>query len=359
MTAIHQFLPTFEPGAIGNHAVQVQKALQEQGFESEIFAEYVRGAFEGTAHIHTDYGSRIAANSNDVLMYHMAIGSNVSDFLMQRPERLVVDHHNITPVEFYQPWEPGVTYGMAWGRAQLRDLAQRSTHSIADSEYNRRELEDLKYTDTTVVPILLDFAAFEHAVDESKLAELSAAKSDGGADLIFVGWVAPHKCQHDIIRAFSLYKRLYDPKARLHLVGRNGSEHYVEACRKLIVELGLQDSAFLTGGVSDGELGAYYRIADALVSMSEHEGVGIPLLESMYHRVPVLAYAAAAVPETVADAGILLPRKTPALVAAAMNRIVNDVELRHAVIERGIGRLDLFTLEENRQRLIESLGPLL
>jgi glycosyltransferase involved in cell wall biosynthesis len=270
----------------------------------------------------------------------------------------VVDYHNITPIEYWQPWEPSVTWGMIWGRRQLQELAGQSVAAIAHSAYSRREVEALDYRNPSVVPLLVDFSSFEHSVDDTLLQRLRTEKQEGGADLLFVGWVSPHKCQHDIIRAFSLYRSLYDPQARLHLVGRSGSETYAEACRKLIAELGLSDSVFMHGGVSDAELGAYFRIADALVSMSEHEGVGIPLLEAMYHRVPVVAFAAAAVPETVGDAGILLPRKLPALVAAAIHRVVSDVPLRNELVRRGLARLELFTLQKNRELLLEVLLPL-
>ncbi len=355
MKAVHQFLPTFEPGAIGNHAVQVQRTLRENGYESEIFAEYTRGSFVGTSHVHGDYASKVAANDDDVLIYHMAIGSNVADFVRDRPQRLIVDHHNITPVEYYQPWEPGVTYGMAWGRNQLRELASRTTVGIADSEYNRRELEDLRYARSAVVPILLDFHAFDHAVDKIALESRMSQKQDGGSDWLFVGWIAPHKCQHDIILAFSLYKKLFDPNARLHLVGRISAQAYYDACEKLIAELGLQDSVFLHGSVSDGELGAIYKAADVLVSMSEHEGVGIPILEAMHHRLPVVAFAAAAVPETVGDAGVLLTRKKPAVVAAGVHRVLSDQGLADALVARGVERLQEFSLERNQQKLLAAL----
>ncbi len=358
MTAIHQFVPTFEPSAVGNHMVQVQKALRDNGFQSEIFAEFSRGSFEGQGHLHTDYGTHYKANDDDILIYHMAIGSHVADFLLNRPERLALYHHNMTPVELYEPWEPGVTYGMVWGRTQLRALAGKAALGFAPSEFNRRELVALDYAETAVAPLLVDFDTFDHGVDQAALQRLLDAKVDGGHDWLFVGWIAPHKCQHDIIRAFAMYRQVYDPNARLHLVGRVSAQTYLDACQHLITELGLGESVFLHGSVTDGELGAHYKSADILVSMSEHEGVGIPLLEAMHHRLPVAAYAAAAVPETVAGAGLLVVDKRPAKVAAAVNRVLSDEPLRTSLIQRGQDRLDLFALPKSRQRLMEALAIL-
>jgi L-malate glycosyltransferase len=350
---VHQFLPTFEPGAIGQDALMVQAALREAGYESEIFAEYIRPPFEGRAHVHTDYGRRIAAGNDDALMYHMALGSNVADWLKDRKETLILRHHNITPVEYYSPWPDANTYGMAWGRHQLRELAGRVSIGCGVSEFNRRELEALHYKRTEVTPLLLDFRQFDHEVDEQVDERLHNEAS--GINWIFVGWIAPHKCQHDIIRAFALYRRLYDQNARLYLIGRVGLESYWIACQKLIAKLGLTDAVVAPGRVTDGELGAYYRNADVFVSLSEHEGVGIPLLEGMHHQLPIVAYAAAAIPETVGDAGVLLPRKRPAHVAAAVHRVTADLVLRKQLTERASRRLALFDHDNAKHKLLATL----
>lgn len=359
MPAIHQFVATFEQGAIGSYALELQKAFCEQGYESEIFAEFCRAPYDEIGHIHTDYGSKVLARQSDLLIYHMAIGSNVADWLMDQNQRLVVLHHNITPVEYYQPWNPGVTYGMAWGRDQLRRLAKHAVLGIGVSEYNRRELEDLHYAKTAEVPIVVDIESLRRSLDQSALDLLKAGRTEGSADWLFVGWIAPHKCQHDIINAFALYRAVYDPHARLHLVGRVGEESYAAAVERLIAELNLQDAVQLHGRVSDGELGAHYANADVLVSMSEHEGVGIPLVEAMYNSVPVVAFAAAAVPETVGRGGILLPRKSPALVAAAANRVVMDATLRKAMVDHGLMQAQRFAGDSARAQLFEVLDPLL
>ena len=76
------------------------------------------------------------------------------------------------------------------------------------------------------------------------------------------------------------------------------------------------------------ELIAYYAASDAFVCLSNHEGFCVPLLEAMYHRLPIVAYTNTAVPETVQGAGLVLPNKEPVRVAAAIDRVVGDPELR-------------------------------
>ncbi|MGI8683738.1 MAG: glycosyltransferase family 4 protein [Acidimicrobiales bacterium] len=360
MRALHQFVPTFEPGAVGGHMLELQRLARETlGVEAELFAEFVHPAREGQARKHTDYGRRVPARPGDVLVYHVAIGSVVADFVRQRPEQLVIDHHNITPPELYERWEPDAAYGCSWGRSQLPELASRTSLGVADSTYNEHELRRAGYAATATAPILLDPAVFDSGdagVDAAALARLQAGKA--GADWLFVGRVSPNKCQHDVIKAFAAYHRMYDPGARLHLVGGSSSTAYRSALEGYIEVLGLKDAVRLTGAVSSGELLAHYRVADAFVCLSEHEGFCIPLLEAMNNRVPIVAFASSAVPGTLGDAGVLLASKRPATVAAAVHRVLSDDGLRTALVAAGTARLETFTLPRTRARWLEVLRGL-
>jgi len=347
--ALHQFVPTFEPGAVGNHILEVQRLAREVlGLESLVFAEHVAPAFAGRATRHTDYARRVPAGADDALIYHMAIGSVVADFVRDRPERLVVDHHNITPPEMYERWEPAAAYGCAWGRAQLPELAARAVLGVADSGWNEAELRAAGYAATVTAPILLDLPS-------------PPVFNDGGVtgDWLFVGRVSPNKCQHDVIKAFAAYRRGYDPAARLRLVGASSSATYQDALEGFVAALGLGDAVELCGAVSLERLARHYRNAGVFVCLSEHEGFGIPLLEAMAHGLPVVAYGSTAVPETVADAGIVLASKRPAVVAAAAHRVLADVDLRTALAAAAAERLAAFSLERSRARWTDVLAGVL
>ena len=360
MRALHQFVPTFEPGAVGAHMLELQRLAREVlDVEAELFAEFIHPSLETRASRHTDYGRRVSARRGDVLVYHMAIGSGVADFVRERTERLVVDHHNITPPELYERWEPDAAYGCAWGRAQLPQLASRAVLGVADSPFNEEELRQAGYAATATAPILLDPTAFlsrasgadPHALD-------SMATSKAGADWLFVGRVSPNKCQHDVVKAFAAYRLMYDRGARLHLVGGSSSPTYWSALEAFVTALGLTGAVHLTGSVSPERLLAHYRTADVLVCLSEHEGFCIPLLEAMASRVPIVAFASSAVPGTLGDAGVLLSSKAAATVAAAVHRVLTDPPLRAALVAAGDARLEEFSLERTRARWVEVLGRL-
>jgi glycosyltransferase involved in cell wall biosynthesis len=354
--SVHQFVATFEPGAIGNEIVEAQKVLRAAGYDSEVFTEFGHENYAGHWKHYTEY-AKVAAD-DDLLVYHMAIGSNVADWLLDRPERIVLRHHNITPVEFYAPWPDANTYGMAWGRDQLRRFAPRSVLGLAASEYNRQELESLRFRKTAVAPVFFDFAGFHQSA--VKQPDRAAQPQDGqGTSWLFVGWLAPHKCQHDIITAFSLYKRMFDPQATLHIVGRTALESYEKACRALAEELLTEGDVVFHGRVTDEQLGALYETADVFVCMSEHEGVGLPLLESMHTGLPIVAFGAAAIPETVGDGGIVLPNKKPATVAAAAHRLITDSALRSTLTQNARVHLQNFSFEAARTAWLREIAAVI
>ena len=187
------------------------------------------------------------------------------------------------------------------------------------------------------------------AASPQRLRELEAAKASGGSDWLFVGQMLPHKAHHDVVKAFAVFLELFDPDARLHLVGRPSCGAYALAVRRLCEELGIAGSVDLAGSVRPDELNAFYLAADVFVSCSDHEGFGAPLLEAMHHGVPVVAYSSGAVPETVGRAGITLPSKEPLLVAVAARHVLADEALREVLVDRGRRRAQAFTLDGARR----------
>ena len=351
MTAIHQFVPTLAPrDAVGAHYLAIQATLRTAGYRSDVYAYEAKDEYKRKAAPFTSYtGGR--PGEATWLLYHSSVGSPVADFVARREEPVIVDYHNITPAEHFARWEPALAGTLAKGRRQLGALEPRASLGIADSAFNAGELQQLGYARTAVVPILLDVAVFDAHEPDPTVRRLDATT------WLFVGRLAPNKAQHDIVKAFAAYRRLYDPTARLRLVGGSSSHQYEKALRSFVAGLGLQDAVEITGPVSAGALVAHYERADVLVVCSEHEGFLVPLLEAMHHRLPVVAYAAAAVPETLGDAGLLLNVKDPCTVATAVQRVVSDDSVRNRLVEAGTRRLRDFDIDRSRRRLLDAIEP--
>jgi L-malate glycosyltransferase len=372
LTNLHQFLPTWEPGAVGAHALGVRQALLDIGVRSEVFADDRRGGLPVEAHDFRAYGSSVEAFADDVLMYHVAIGSEVAEFVAARPQRLIVDYHNLTPPAYFDAWDTHIGENLELGRDQLAGLVPVTSLALADSAFNAGELVGLGFGRVCVVPILLDVGGMG---DDSAatggsgawsrpgvLGDGSGGRSRGdglGARWLFVGRVAPNKAQHDVVKAFAWYRRVFDAEASLTLVGGVSAGSYWSALERFVDGLGLSGVVRLAGSVSDVELEGLYRSADVFVCLSEHEGFCVPLLEAMAHGVPVVALGAAAVPETLGDAGLVLGSKRPGLVAEAVGRVMRDAGLRARLVGAGRRRLEHFSLARTRRTLLDALQPIL
>ena len=140
----------------------------------------------------------------------------------------------------------------------------------------------------------------------SRRPALERHLDDDFVNFLFVGRIAPNKKIEDHIRLAEHYKRYVDAYYRFIFVGRTDAvPRYYSTIRALIAQYQLLNERFIfTGPVPDEDLAVYYRKAAVYVSLSEHEGFCVPLVEAMAAGVPVLAYAAAAVPETLGGAGV-------------------------------------------------------
>lgn len=327
--AIHQVLAALAYGdAIGNEALAIRKHLRARGFESEIFAEKVDPKMAGLAHPLSEYER--AAVSETLGLFHFSIGSAASSLVFHREDPLICVYHNITPPEFFFPFHPHLARLCHHGRRELRAFAARSVLGLGDSEFNRKELEAAGFKRTGVLPIVLNWERYAEAPSAVMMERLSGFP---GPTVLFVGRIVPNKKVEDVIASFAAFQRHHAPESRLLLVGDSvGHERYLRRLLELVHSLRVRNVIF-TGQVTQGDLIAAYRSSQVFLCLSEHEGFCVPLLEAMHFGLPVLAYNAAAVSETLAGAGVLLDDKDPRIVAEVLDLVLEDASVRGRVLE--------------------------
>ena len=281
------------------------------------------------------------------------MGNEVFDQLVKLPARKILIYHNVTPAEFFSGINPHAALHAQLGRKQLATLAAPIDLGVGVSDYNRRELEAAGFTRTAVVPLLIDWTAYDGAPDPAVLAQWASARTK----ILFVGRISPHKRQDDLIRLIAYERACVDPEAQLILVGSYRDQpQYHGRLRALAEELGIAQAVTFAGSVSLAALVAYYRTATAFVSLSEHEGFGVPLLEAMHFGLPVIAYDAAAVGETLGGAGVLLPDRDLARAAEAVGLVLERRVLRERLVAFGRQRLEAFQPDRVAQQTREVLG---
>jgi glycosyltransferase involved in cell wall biosynthesis len=358
-TEAHQFLPSLGwRDAVGTHTLEMRRALAEAGIKGGVFAEEMHGEFFRTAAPPDAYpGLRSARAGGNVLVYQASTGSRgVVEMLAGRPEPKVVYYHNVTPARFFEPYVPGAALNLRWGREELRMLAPHVKVAMANSEYSAGELHELGVEDVRVVPPYLQ-PTIDAAPNPDHAGWLRRTKR--GIDVLAVGRVVPHKGHLHLLRAFAALRAAVDPGARLFIVGAWGPEDYMRAIFRLRERLGAESVVF-TGSVSEASLAAHYQEADVFLSLSEHEGFGLPLIEAMRKGRPVVAYAGGAVGETLDGAGVLLDTLDPPTAAEVVGRVAADEDLRASIVagqRRRVAELDRLPRDSEVVRAVrDALG---
>ncbi len=326
---VNQWMPAAHHGdAIGENARLLRDLLRARGHEAEIYALAIDDGLEGDVRPWNHAGAR----AGDLTVLHFAVPSPMTAALRTQPGLRVLQYHNVTPARFFAPFDAGLADMAARGRQELATLADRVDLALGVSEYNRRELEELGFAETAVLPLAVDR---DRLRDAGPVPSLERTLGDGLANILFVGRIAPNKKIEDHVRLAEHYKRYVDAYYRFIFVGRESAvPRYYAAVRALVAEYQmLPDRFWFTGAVPDVELAAYYRHAHAYVSLSEHEGFCAPLVEAMAMDVPILAYAAAAVPETLGGAGVSFAPKDLEQAAELLGALVYDGPLRKRVID--------------------------
>jgi len=337
---IHQFATSLTYGdAISDEMLEIQKALKKKGYRSEIFTRFYEPCMAKYAKNFREY-TKFSSPSN-VVIFHFSIGSPVSKMFFRIPDKRIMIYHNITPYEFFLDTHRILSRECYKGRLEIRLFVDKVDLALGDSEFNRKELESLGYANTGVLPLLIDYSKFNGKPDPV----VRQIYDNGKFTILFVGRVIPNKKFEDVIKIFHFYKKYFNPDSQLLLVGDfRGMERYLAALEKLVEELELSDVHF-PGRVDFAELLACFQLADVYLSMSEHEGFGVPLIESYYLGLPVVAYAAGAIEETMNGGGILVHEKDFAKTAALLDKLHKDEVFREKIVLSQKKALEKFSRE--------------
>ena len=336
---VNQWVPAAHRGdAIGDSARRVRGLLRGLGHQSELYAMTMDDDLRGDVLPWTDSSAR----RGDLTIFHFALVSPMTAQFARLPRGRVLQYHNVTPAYFFAPYDAEIFRLAALSRDDLRTLVGHTDIALGDSEYNRQELEEMGFTNTGVFPIAIDT---ERITNAPRVPSLEFLLTDGPLlNFLFVGRIAPNKKIEDHIRMAEHYKRYVDTAYRFIFVGKTDAiPRYYDMIRKLMNDYEMLEDRFIfTGPVPDADLATYYRTAHVYLSLSEHEGFCVPLLEAMAADVPVLAYSSTAVPDTLGGAGVQFAPKDLEYAAELLGELAYNDTLRAEVIAGQRARLNDF-----------------
>ncbi len=349
---IDQFVHTLQYGdAISGEALTIMRLLREMGYKSDIYSVHTHEKLKG---IPLDISTFKEDSSGHAVLLHYSITSPFNELYasLKHAFRVLV-YHNLTPVEWYSPYNSRVTADLIKGREELPLLLKETDLVLADSSFNAKEVKEMGAGEVQVLPLTLDPERWNKPANPGILAAL---RDHGGRNILHVGRFAPNKCIEDIIKGFYFYHHKFDKDSKLWLVGSDtDTEIYSFELRKLTQTLRLKGLVEFVGSVSDDELRAFFEGSDIYVCMSEHEGFCVPLIEALYFKLPVIAYNATAIPETIGDGGILMNKKDPLYLGILMHQLLNDSKQKSNLIEYGLRHIEKYHLDAFKTSLREKL----
>lgn len=335
--------------AVSNDVMGEAEALKRNGYSVKVSSDLTRIR-------------KFLKNAADILIYHHSRGWYPGVQLVRELScRRVIRYHNVTPAKFFEGFSRTDQDLCERGRNELTELAAAQCDLyLSASAFSMQELIEsgANRSKSFVVPPF-------HGID--RLSRINADKtilekySGDTVNILTVGRVVPHKNIHHLIEVFAHYHFDYNRDSRLVIVGKGGEgfNTYSKLLHNVVQKLELTNAVVFTGGVSDEELKAYYLVADAFVTVSEHEGFCVPLVEAMSMKLPITAYASTAIPETLGNAGIVWTERNTTLMAESIDRIVKDNTVRIALGERGYRRYEsMFTNEKVERIFLQAMSKL-
>jgi glycosyltransferase involved in cell wall biosynthesis len=354
VSGIHQFVPMLHRAdAVGRHTLRLRDVMVGRGIPSHIYVEMDDPETAAETRPFAHYAQE--AQAGDVLLYQFATASALGPWLGARPEVLVVNYHNVTPPEYYAPWDNGLARHQLLAQTQLRELAPRAALGLAVSSFNEAELRQAGFRRTAVVPPAA-IVPTESAAGAG--AGVGATAAASGARWVSVGRLAPNKGIELAVMALLVARERDDPAATLQVVGRPVVPSYTAALHRFVDDMGLHDAVLFSGGLGDAALAAAVAESDVFVLTSRHEGFGVPVLEAMTLGVPVVANAAGALPEVVGDAGLLVDALNPYAVAEAVARLRREAGLREILAAAASRRVDALDLPSAGDRAVDLVSAL-
>jgi len=350
---IHQFLTSYSYGdAIGNEAMEIRDFLRGEGYVSEIFALFYHPRYAGQIVNYLEYDR--FSSPGHIAIFHFSIGSPVTKKFLRIPDKKVIIYHNITPHTFFLDFHRILAKDCFKGRIELKSFVGKVDLALGDSVYNEQELKETGFKKTGVLPLVMDFDKFSAPI----LPVFKELFQDGKTNILYVGRIIPNKKVEDVIRVFYLYQKYFNPHSRLLICGEyRGFERYFAALQDLTATLKIKNLHF-TGHIPNEELVSYFKLADLYLHMSEHEGFCAPIPESYYLGIPVIAFNAGAVAETMNNGGILVNHKDFISIAALIDRVLTDPGLKTRLLATQKKALQKYLKEKTGQILLDFLHKL-
>ncbi|MBL0953832.1 MAG: glycosyltransferase [Leptospira sp.] len=296
---------------VGNDAIGLSEVFQNLGYKTHFITRLPRKGKPLISEFHLVDSFNHPTHSEDIHILHYG-GSGYPYTLFQTlPGTKILRFHNVTPSRFY---EHTTTEDIFHAMEKFESLSYLELASLSifcdsvwcDSQFNFETLSSYNFRNPFIVPICKQYQTFQN----------SAIHSKNKFSIAFVGRYSPQKKWEDLISFTSEWLTEF-PEAECYCIGSiiGAFDGYFDRLKETVRKHQLEDKVHFIMGKSDSEVLSILNQTSVFVSMSEHEGFCLPILEAFGSGIPVFAYAAGAVPGTMRNGGkLFFEKNVPSLV---------------------------------------------
>lgn len=352
-----QIVASLQQGdAVGNETFALHELFRKQSIANEIvYLNHKGKVFEKKYSMTGKHIANFKIMASDLLIIHESMGNPKLKSLRKLPNKKINRYHNITPGKYFQRYNVNLARdGLEYGRREIMNASGHYDLAIADSKFNAAELKSGGYKKIEIIPVFIPFQRF------SKVKELHHTSHDKKRKrILFVGRLVPNKKIEDLINLFYLYNKKINKNSELIIIGQAHIELYFTELTTLIQSLKLESKVLFKKFVSDSELAKLFSESDIFITMSEHEGFCVPVVEAMYMGLPVMARADTATGETLGNSGIRIHSLQYDVLAETIHEVLSNKNFHNTLIEDQYKQLNSFSHEKIEQMWLDSLAKFL
>lgn len=325
---IYQHIVEFNSNdGIGNDILGIKNLADFEGINNKIITNKNKTNLSEIDVLHSKDLKKLKFKSSDYHIFHYgSTGYPIREF-RNLPGKKILRFHNLTPYHYNYQFcsaDDFKTLKISYQKSimEIQSLSFDIDEYWFDSTFNQETFVDLLNRNINnkkriVVPIFRNYKLHHKDISQEKII-----------NILFTGRIVPHKKIEDIlIILFNLLK--LNSNYRLILVGKQSDlfKNYKNFLDSIIKELNLNEFIEWHCDISENTLYEIRKKSFYYLTMSEHEGFCIPILESFAAGIPVIAYNAGSVPETMRNAGIILNQKNHFYIANLLDSITMKMEL--------------------------------
>lgn len=225
---------------------------------------------------------------------------------------------------------------------KFRKACKKADCIIAISECTKRDIAEYYHIPKEKIRIVYQGCdeVFRSTVSNAMKREVTSRYNLPEQYILYVGSIEERK------NLMLLAKALDRIDKRMNVIALGKRTPYADKVEAYLKEQGLEERMRLISGVPFSHLAAFYQMASVFVYPSRFEGFGIPMLEALCSKVPAIGCSGSCLEEAGGKHSLYVDPDDDKALAEAVNRIINDENLRKEMIARGLEYAEQFTQEK-------------